>query len=132
MQGLNWLAIVVAALSSFLVGGLWYSPLMFHAAWLRETGLTDERLRKSNMGPIFGLSFLLALVATVVFAFFLGPRPTFAFATGAGVAAGVGWIATSFGINYLFERKSFTLFAINAGYHVVQFTLMGVILGAWS
>jgi Protein of unknown function (DUF1761) len=99
---------------------------------MRETGLTEERLKQSNMGLVFGLSFLLALVAAVVFAFFLGSRPAFAFATQAGVAAGVGWVATSFGINYLFERKSFALFAINAGYHVVQFTLIGVILGAWS
>jgi len=40
-------------------------------------------------------------------------------------------VALSFGVTYLFERKSFGLFLINAGYHGLAFTLMGAILGAW-
>ena len=93
MQGINWLAIAVAALSSFVLGGLWYSPLLFGKAWMRATGHTQESLKGGNMGLIFGLSFVLALIAAAVFALFLGPRPAFGFATGAGVAAGLGWIA---------------------------------------
>ena len=40
-------------------------------------------------------------------------------------------MAASFGINYLFERKSLKLFLINAGYHTLQFTLIGLILALW-
>ena len=62
---------------------------------------------------------------------FLGAAPALAFALGAGVAAGLCWVATSFGINYLFERKSLRLFLINGGYHIAQFTLYGLVLGLW-
>jgi hypothetical protein len=128
---LNLLAIVAAAASGFLVGGLWYSPVLFGKAWMRETGLTQEELAKGNHALIFGLTFVLALVASFVFAMFLGPKPAFGLAAGAGFGAGLAWIATSFGINYLFERKSMRLFLINGGYHIVQYTLIGVILGLW-
>jgi hypothetical protein len=49
----------------------------------------------------------------------------------AGALVGLCWVGTSFGITYLFERKPFILFAINAGYHLVTFTVMGTILGLW-
>ena len=52
-------------------------------------------------------------------------------ATAYGFCAGLCWVAASFGINYLFERKSFGLFLVNGGYHTVQFTLFGLILGLW-
>jgi hypothetical protein len=124
--------VFAAALSSFLLGGLWYSPALFGKAWMRETRLDEATLAKGNPGMIFGLSFVLAFIAAAVFAMFLGPKPELGFALGAGVAAGAGWVATSFGINYLFERKSFAHFAMNAGYHVVQFALIGLILGLWK
>ena len=58
----------------------------------------------------------------------MGPRPPVAFGLGAGFAAGAFWVASSFGVNYLFERKSLKLFLINGGYHTLQFTLIGLIL----
>ncbi len=131
MEGINWLAVLAAAVSAFVLGGLWYSPALFAKPFMREARLTDADLAQGNPAIIFGVSFVLALVASAVFAMFLGPAPSLGFALGAGFAAGAGWVATSFGINYLFERRSLTLFAINAGYHTVQFTLMGLILGLW-
>jgi hypothetical protein len=74
---------------------------------------------------------LLSLLAVAVFAFFLGPDPELGFAVGAGIAAGVAWVAASIGINYLFEQKSPLLFLINGGYHALQFALYGLILGLW-
>jgi hypothetical protein len=128
---INWLAAVVAALSAFMLGGLWYSPALFGKAWMHATGLTPEQLAGGNPAKIYGLSFILALVASVVFALFLGPAPDLGFAIGAGASAGLCWVAASFGINYLFERKSLALFLINGSYHTVQFTLYGFILGIW-
>jgi hypothetical protein len=122
------LAIAVAAVASFLLGGLWYSPAMFGKVWQREAGLTDEQIKSGNMLKIFGLSLLLALLAAWNFANFLGPRPSLAFGAGVGFSAGLLWVASSFGINYLFERKSFKLFAINGGYHTLQFTIIGLAL----
>lgn len=128
---INYLAVVAGAAAAFVLGGLWYSPLLFGKVWQREIGLSDEAARSGNMAVIFGGAFVLALVASFVFAMFLGPRPGLAFGLGAGFSAGLCWVATSFGINYLFERKSLRLFAINGGYHTLQFTLIGLILGIW-
>jgi hypothetical protein len=80
---------------------------------------------------VFGLSFLLAVVAAYVFAMFLGPNPALGLAVGAGAAAGACWVAASFGINYLFASRSLKLWLIDGGYHTVQFTLFGLVLGLW-
>ena len=131
MPEFNILAVLTAAATSFVLGGLWYSPMLFGKAWQRQTGLSDEQLRGGNMALIFGLSFVLSLAAALVFAMFLGPRPPLALGLGAGASAGLFWVSSSFGINYLFERKSLKLFLINAGYHKLQFTLIGLILELW-
>jgi hypothetical protein len=131
MPEVNYLAVLAAAIASFLLGGLWYSPALFGKAWQREAGVSDEKMKNSNMGMIFGLSFVLALIAAWVFALFLGPRPPMALGLGAGFSAGLCWVAASFGISYLFERRSFKLWLINGAYHTLQFTIIGVILALW-
>jgi hypothetical protein len=131
ISGLNYAAVLVAAVLAFVIGGAWYSPALFGKAWQRETGLSDAQLQAGNPARIFGLSFVLALVAAFVFAMFLGPKPALSLSLPAGAMAGIAWVSTSFGINYLFERKSLTLFLVNAGYHTLQFTTMGLVLGLW-
>ncbi len=127
---LNWLAVAAAAVSSFVIGGLWYGPV-FGKAWMRATGITKEKAAQANMGKVFGLSFVLQLIAAAVLAMFIGAEATVGFAVAAGAAVGVFWIAPALGVVYLFEQRSFVHWAINAGYHAVAFTVMGLILGAW-
>jgi hypothetical protein len=131
MPEINWFAVVAAAAASFLLGGLWYSPILFARPWQSGAGLSDEALRQRIPGLVFGGAFVLSLVAAAVFALFLGPKPSLGLAVGAGAAAGLCWVAASFGINYLFERRPLSLFAINGGYHTGQFMLFGLILGLW-
>jgi hypothetical protein len=129
LSQINYLAVGVAALSSFLIGGVWYSPILFAKAWMRETGLTEEELGKS-MGRTFGLSFVLSLVIAFNLAAFLGPDANFSWGMTAGVLAAV-WVAASMAITFAFERRSAILTVIDAGYHVVAYAVMGGILGAW-
>ncbi|WP_247713589.1 DUF1761 domain-containing protein [Qipengyuania sphaerica] len=124
----NWIAVVVAGVSAFVLGGLWYGPL-FGKAWQAETGLTDEQLKSGNRAKIYGVSLVLSLLAAFVFAMFLGPDQPLSFAVGVGFAAGFAWVAASLGINYLFEHRSLKLWLINGGYHTLQFTLYGLVLG---
>lgn len=131
MPEFNILAAVAAGIAGWLVGAVWYSPVLFAKVWQRETGLSDEQLAKAHMPLIFGTSLVLSVIAALVFAMFLGPKPALALGLGAGIAAGLGWVATSFGINYLFSRRSFTLFLIDGGYHALQFTVIGLVLGLW-
>jgi hypothetical protein len=129
----NWLAAAVAAVSAFLIGGVWYSPLLFERPWMATNGLSEADLKKGGLGRIFGGSFVLTLVSAVNLAFFLaGGKPDVAWGMTAGALAGIGWVATSLGSTYLFERRPLKLFLIDAGYHAVTFTLMGAILGVWK
>ena len=61
---------------------------------------------------------------------FLGPNPASASAGGAGSRPGSCWVATSFGINYLFDARAAEPVLINGGYHTLQFTLIGADPGA--
>lgn len=124
---INWLAVLLAALAGFIVGGLWYSVL-FAKVWQREAGVTDEQLKHGTVRVFVG-SFLLAAVMAVVLAAFIGDGGA-GFGALAGLATGAAWVAAALGVNYLFERRSLTLFAINASYNIVTFTAMGAIIGA--
>ena len=130
-QNLNWLAIIVAAVSAFLLGFIWYS-LLFQKRWMKENNFTEESMKGANMLKIFGFSFLLMLFASFNLAMFIGKNAGASFGTMAGFLAGFGWVFTFMGVTYLFERKSLALFLINGSYSVVSLTLMGLIIGVWQ
>lgn len=129
---INFWAVVVAALSMFLIGGLWYSNALFAKAWMHETGLTEAELTKSNKGKIFGLSFIFAFIMSLNLAMFLNtPETDIGWGIGAGALAGFGWVAVAFTTVALFELRSWKYIFINSGYLIVSFMAMGAILGAW-
>lgn len=88
----------------------------------------------ARFNPIktLGLTFLLAWIASYNLAGFLSaPGVTWKFGLGAGLAAGIGWVATQFVVISLFEQRSWKYMAINCGYVTVYFALIGFILGIW-
>ena len=129
VANINWLSVIIAAVSSFMVGGIWYGPL-FGKAWMEGFGFTEDQLSQRNMPMVFGVSLLLALIASINLEMFISAEADLAFGLFAGFAAGLGWVATFLGILYLFEKRSLQVYFINAGYCVVALTLMGAILGA--
>jgi Protein of unknown function (DUF1761) len=129
---INWLAVVAAALSTFLIGGLWYSKMLFGRAWMSVNNFHEAELARSNMGKIFGFSLLFSLVMSVNLAAFLaGPKTTATWGAMAGFLAGFGWVALAIATIALFERRSWKYVLINGGYMTVSFVVMGLILGAW-
>jgi hypothetical protein len=130
MPEVNFLAVGLAALSAFILGGLWYS-LLFAKAWIKLTGQSEEKLKSGNPAIVFGGAFLLNLIASFVLAMFIGPMDI-KFAAAAGLSVGLCWVAASLGVNYLFERRPLGLWLINGGYFTLQFTLMGAIIGAFN
>jgi len=129
MQGIHLWAVLVAAASAFMLGGLWYGPLFKHA-WCREAGV-DPDATPGHPARIFGGAFVLSLVAAAAFACYLGPAPELPHALHSGLYVGVAFVATSFGINYLFAGRSLKLWLIDGGYHTLQFVLYGLVLGLW-
>jgi hypothetical protein len=128
----NFAAIFVAALLSFAIGGLWYSPLLFARAWMIEAGLSEQQTRDAPMGRTFSLAALASLIMAFNLAAFIGPRASLGFGLFAGAAAAIGWVAMSLGVIYLFEQRSLRLWLINSGYQLLAYTLMGGLLGVWK
>ena len=131
-QNLNWLAIIAAAVSAFVLGGLWYSPILFAKRWMKETGITEESTRNASMFKIFGLGFILALIAAFFLAMFIGAGQGAFNGALAGFMAGLGWVFTFMGISYLFESRTLVHFLINSVYSILSLTIMGLIVGAWQ
>lgn len=64
---INFLALLLAALSTLVVGFIWYNPKVFGTIWMKESGLTEEKMKGANMALLFGLSFFYAfLISTVI------------------------------------------------------------------
>ncbi len=127
---INWLAVLAATFAAIVLGGLWYSPILFAKAWQRAAGVSDEALKSANMPAVFGLAFIFTLVMAANLAFFVnGADLTMTLAY--SLAAGFGWAALGLGVVALFERRPPAYFLINGGYLTLAFLLMGLILGLW-
>ena len=131
MPAVNWLAVIAAALSMFVLGAVWYSPVLFVKAWAKAAGLEIDYEKRGNFAAILGVSFVLTLVMATNLAFFTAPLDLGG-TIAAAVAAGLGWAALSLWVISLFERRPFVYVLINGGYLTVGFALMGLILGVWK
>ncbi|MCB2084849.1 MAG: DUF1761 domain-containing protein [Sphingomonadaceae bacterium] len=129
MSEVNWLAIVVAALAGFVIGGVWYGPVM-GKKWVGAVGLDVEQIKQGNMGLIYGGAFAFSLLASWTLAHTFA---TYAqdlsipvkVMTASGVA--LGFIVPAIGTNYLFSQKGKALFFIDAGYWLLFYTAMGLV-----
>lgn len=126
---LNWLAILVAAVSTFLIGGIWYA--LFEKQWMAANNFTKEYLQQRNLPLVFGLSLLFSFIMSFNLAMFIGAKANISFGMIAGFLTGFGWVFLSIAIISLFEKRSIKYVLINGGYMIVAFTVMGTILGAW-
>jgi hypothetical protein len=129
---LNVLALVVAALSYFAVGGLWFSPLLFSRQWQSATGLSDSQLAARNPAPIFGGAFVASLVSVIALGLLLGSGAGAATGAVVGLVCGIGFAAMALVTIFAFEARPARLLAIDAGYHIVAAALAGLIIGAWQ
>lgn len=96
MPEVSWLGVVVAALASFAIGSVWYSPVMFTKIWQREARVADNA-KGRNMAMIFAVAFVLQLLAAFVLAMFLGVRPGLAYGAGVGFHVGLFLVAGALG-----------------------------------
>ena len=130
----NYLAVGLSAVLSFVLGMLWYSPLLFAKAWMAGHGYTESDLERmqSGMGPSYAVSFvcwfLMATILAVVAAHFgEGVGPTLH----VGLHLWLGFSATVGLTNNLFSDKPISLWVIDAGYQLASVGVMSVVLGLW-
>lgn len=128
---LNIWAILVAALSAFMLGGLWYSNALFGSLWRSANGYSAASAPVAS-GKTFAISFLLSLIMAANLAMFLNePKTTLAWGATAGFLAGFGWVAMGIGIVSMFEQRPWSYVLVNGGYLTVALVIMGAILGGW-
>ena len=157
---INFLALIAAALSTLVVGFVWYHPKVFGTIWMRETGLTEDKMKSGNMAKTFTLAVIYAFFMSFILQFLVihqtgavgmvGGNPATAlpsfnafmvdygthyrtFKHGAlhGFMAGLFLALPVIGTNALFERRSFKYTLISGGFWVVCFIIMGGIICAW-
>lgn len=131
LTGINWLAVVVSTVAAFGLGGLWYSKALFGSTWQQEVGLSDDAINSANMPRTFGTTFVLQFLAVTALAALIGSDGNWLHGLQTGLTVSVFWVATAYGITYLFEQRSLRIFLINSGYNIVLFTIVGTIIGAW-
>jgi len=132
LEQINYPAVLVAAAAYWLIGALWYSPLLFARPWMMLTGVTEESARKSGR-LMFLWAFLFELIAAHGVACVLALMTSPGGLTGLGVAITLwgGFIATSSAVNSMFAGRSRKLWFIDNGYHLVGLGAAGLILGLW-
>lgn len=125
----------VIALSMFVIGALWYSPAGFLKRWAKESGFDFDKPQPKDKAKHPAVTFGVAYAASVIAVFALmqlsGADSTWVSGLRLGALTGGALVATSFAVNYAFGSKSFVLWLIDAGYHVVQFLVFGAAIGAW-
>lgn len=131
----HWPVILGAALAAWLIGALWYSPLLFAKAWIKAHGHTPEKLAamQANAGRAYAGSFVAFVVIAYVLHLFLSRLGVDSLQGGAmwGFHAWLGFaLPIGFTAN-LYSDKPLSTFLIDAGYQLVYFTAMGAILGTW-
>jgi Protein of unknown function (DUF1761) len=117
--------VLAGALAFFVVGAIWYTAL-FGKAWQKAAGFTDEELQNGNMAVMFGLTFLFEVLIGMVLWHLIartGAAPHVVMMMSVGLAVGV--MAPAIGINYIYQRKSLALFAIDVGHFVAGMAAMG-------
>src|SRR3972149_4264711 len=130
LANVNWIAVLVSAVASMVVGFIWFSPPLFQKAYLAEIGKTAEAA--AAIPPTnYLISFILAIVEAVILSSLIGAMANPG--VGAGLAAGfmgwLGFVATTSGANTLFGDNKFRLWYVQNGNHLLTLLVMRAIIG---
>jgi len=141
MPHVNYLAVAVTGVAIFVLGGLWYSPMLFAKPWTRMMGKTEEEMKaymaspkaKSEMPLMYAMALVTALVIAWVMAIVVNHFQPVTVVRGAevGVLCWLGFAAATSLATAMFSMQPKALWLINTGYNLVSFVIAGVILGAW-
>ncbi len=133
---LNYLAVLVAVVFNQVLGAVWYGA--WARPWMAETGITQEDIEAMKGTSRQWLPYVVAIVLAIVFTLGLAllvqgmGADNAGEGLGLGVLAAVGFVLTSHGVNYAFEGRSLKLLAINFGYPLISYALIGLLLAVWD
>ena len=131
-DNINYLAVIVAAIAYWLIGALWYSPMLFAKPWARYVNFQEEWRKGMVLSMV--LSFIGFLIISFTMAIFISYLVYIDMERSIKIAllAGIGFMAVPMYVNYLYNKKPIGLFFIDAGYHFVGFLVVALILSLWT
>ena len=132
---INFLAVILAAVVAFGLGAVWYSPLLFAKQWMEFNGYGPEHVKamQANAKKAYGISFVCQLVIAFALALLIAITHMSALSAGIKLAL-VCWLgfAVSLGLMAnVYSNKPIKAFMLDAGYQLVYFVVMGIILVSW-
>lgn len=131
---LNWLAFVVALVVTQVLGFLWYGNVLFAKPWMKAIGKTAKQLEKEATPTVYAYSVIGAAVMLLVLSNVLRWTGAATAVEGALTALIIwaGFVATSSAMNTAFEARSWKLWLIDNGYHIVNAVISAAILTLWK
>lgn len=129
-----WLQIFVAGVAYFMLGAVWYARPVFGNYWAAQHKIEMTEESKKKVPVLFASTFLLGLLMATGMGLALHAMQapgTCMNGIKTGLFIGGVFCALPIGVNYLYTSKPFKLWFIDAGYHVLGMTLMGIILSVW-
>jgi Protein of unknown function (DUF1761) len=132
--GMNYLAVLVAAVAAWLAGAIWYMAL--GKTWMAAIPITAEQMQAVKAKPGAFLPFVYAFLAEVVMAWVLAGlighlgQMTLRNGVISGVFCWLGFVVTSMLVNNSFARRDWRLFWIDGGHWLIVLVLIGAIVGA--
>lgn len=132
---INYLAVIVAAVVAFAIGGLWYSPLLFANLWVKAHGYSEERLKEmqSGAGKAYAVSLVCQLLIAMAIAIFVGYLQLGPLSQGMKLGA-LAWLGFAFPLGLMatmFTDKKMMVFWIDTGYQLVYLLVMASIITVW-
>ncbi len=135
MEFHNFAAMIVAAVVAFLIGGLWYSPLLFAKQWTAAHAHTPEDVAKlkADAPKAYAISLVAFLVMAFILQLVLNHVGAHSWQSGVLWSAHIwlGFAATIGLMSNIYSGKKFSIFVMETGYQLVFLVAMGAILGAW-
>lgn len=134
LVAVNLVAVLVAALAAFVLGGLWYSPVLFGNQWMKLAGIKKKSLKKEGMVIKYLVYLIGLLLMSFVLANVLVYLNSISYAEGVITAIWLwlGFIAPITLGGVLWENKKISLWLLNNAYNILSLILMTVILVAWK
>lgn len=132
----NYLAVLLAGVASMAIGFLWYSPMVLGKQWMKERGLSAEKLKadQKEMGKWYAVSFVVSLITAYVLAHVMALSEAYygnpMLMTGL-LTAFWSWLGFVMPVQLtaqIFGDKNMKLFGIDTGYQLVSLLAMGVVL----
>jgi len=133
--GVNYLAIVIAAIVAWVAGAVWYTIL--GKAWTQAQGLSAEKMHAQRAKPGAYLPFIYCFVAELVMAWVLAGlmahlgagQVTLLNGIISGAFCWLGFVITTLLVNTSFAMRDMRLIWIDGGHWLIVLLLMGAIIG---